>query len=382
MPFLGRLNGERVIPPQVSDETTVNCGKCGDPMCVVPSHERGSAFVSRHFSHFEQEQRSTLRTTGQATFEDLEQTGACPGESDEHLKMKSIAYERLQHEFPDARIELEGTVGDRYADVLLTFDEPRSRYCRGIAVEVQYRNHGKNIDAVTDHYLSNEFSVNWLEESDFSGMDVDFSGILTVWPSAVPDRQGMEGYPDVVRWLWQEQSPAVSLEVPIPGAYWTSFDKSDEWVMVAERSLRQTGRAWVSVSRSPTGELTLQVSKREPGWNAESHRVTVQLETGDWRSLHTLADSLDEDGFGDGRPSVEERDLPWHDIGTAWLAETSPVTSWLSASISDDGNVVLTLGQKYSTGKETVSVQIDETAVDALREVADLFERAFEIEFE
>ncbi|WP_235168441.1 hypothetical protein [Halobacterium salinarum] len=157
---------------------------------------------------------------------------------------------------------MESDIDGRIADVLLTFDTPREPYRKGIAIEAQYWNQGKDIEAVTDYYLQHDYSVAWLDEDDFSEYDVDLSGILTVCPYALPSRSDTEGYPEVIRWLWQETSPSVSLEIPIPGEYWTSFDKSDEWVTVAQQDLRRKGRAWATVSRAPTGQLTLQLGKK------------------------------------------------------------------------------------------------------------------------
>lgn len=381
MPYLGILDGSQVIPPQVSPDTTVTCPVCESPMAVVRSHERGSAFISRHFRHHEQERTTELSAqSGQMTFDDLEVGGECPGESDEHLKMKSIAYARLEHDFPDATVALESSVGNRIADVLLTFDDPRPPYAKGIAVEVQYRNHGKDIKAVTEHYLDREYSVAWLEEADFSEYDVDLSEILSVWPYALPRRTGTEGYHPVIRWLWQEKSPSVSIEIPIPGEYWVSFDKSGEWVPVVHRTLRHRGRAWATISRSPTQQLTFQLGKKERGWNPEVERVTVQVEPDDCTELRSFASELRQRAFGDDRPTKAEREQPWHDLTTAWFAGTSLITAWLSTSLSPDGDVVLSLGKKHPAETERVSVQVDETAAEALREIADLLEEAFKIE--
>lgn len=381
MPYLGVLNGTRVIPPQVADGTTVTCPACEQPMAVVRSHERGSAFISRHFRHHEQKGHSEIKsTTGQATFADLGKAGECPGESDEHMKMKSIAYARLDHDFPDATVELESGIDGRIADVILTFDTPRKPYGRGIAIEAQYRNTGKDIEAVTDHYLQRDYSVAWLDEDDFSEYDVDLSEILTVWPYALPVRTDTEGYPEVIRWLWQEKSPIVSLEIPIPGEYWASFDKSDEWVTVAQRNLRRKGRAWATISRSPTGQLTLQLGKKDWGWNGDTHRVTVQLEEEDTMELRSFTDNLERLAFGLDRPAEEARERPWHDLTTAWFAGSPRMTSWLSASLSPDDDVVLSLGKKHPKETDRVSVQIDETATQALDEISALLERAFELE--
>lgn len=171
MPDLGTLDGTRVIPPQVDDGTAVSCPACSRSMAVVKSHKRGSAFVSRHFRHLDPEERtefSPKRRHGQTALTDLTIGQDCPGESDEHLKMKSIAFARLEFDFPDATVELESSVDNRIADVLVTFDDPREPYGNGIAVEVQYRNRGKDIESVTDHYLERGYSVAWLDEVDFS----------------------------------------------------------------------------------------------------------------------------------------------------------------------------------------------------------------------
>ena len=382
MPYLGLLDNTEVIPPQVADGATVECPACSGSMAVVQSHERGNAFISRHFRHHDRTQNPSMKRTGQTTLADLNTPGVCPGESDEHQKMKSIAFARLEHDFPDATVELEAAVDNRIADVLLTFDAPCSPYGRGIAVEAQYRNHGKDIEAVTEHYLERGFSVVWLEEDDFTSHDVDLSGILTVWPYALPDRVGTEGYPDVIQWLWQETSPRVEVEVPIPAEYWTSFDKSGEWVTVAQCHLRRRGRAWTTISRSPPATSHSNWGKKEFGWNADSRRVTVQLERSDCGELQEFVTNLQKHGFGTARPTEEERDHPWHDLTTAWLAGSPNVTAWLSASLSPDGDVVLSLGKKHPVDSERVAVQIDETAVSALRHLIELLDRAFELESE
>lgn len=139
--------------------------------------------------------------------------------------MKSIAYARLEEEYPEATVELETGLSGRIPDVLLTFPESRNPYGKGIAVEAQYRNKGKDIDAATEHYFENSYSVAWLEE-DFSNHDVDLSGILTLWPNALPDRHGLEGYSDVIQWLRERKSTSLEVTIPIPVEYWSSFDKT------------------------------------------------------------------------------------------------------------------------------------------------------------
>ncbi len=379
MPYVGELDGRKVIPPEVDNGATVTCPSCGDEMSVVQSHHRGKVFISRHFRHRTQQIKRD-NSVGQTELSD--HMGICPGESDEHAKMKSISYAKLVDEFPDADVQLEKGVGQRIADVLLEFESPREPYGKGIAVEVQYRNAGKDIGEVTEHYLEQGYSIVWLEEDNFDKHDVDISGLLTVWPYAIPNRNETEGYDDVIRWLLQPKSPSIELEIPIPAEYWMEFDKSGEWVTVAQRYLRRRGRAWATISRSPTGHLTLQLGKKDWGWNADTHRITIQLEKSDCNELREFADALARTGFSNTAPSSSERDEKWYDLTTAWFVGSPNVTAWLSASLSPNDNVVLTLGKKHPKETDTVTAEVDETAVEAFQEIADLLERAFEIELD
>ena len=84
--------------------------------------------------------------------------------------MKSIAYSKLTIEYPDATIGLEQHLGDRRADILVEFPQPRFPESRGISVEVQHKHEDKDVDAVTAEYLAEEHSVLWLAQEDFSGL--------------------------------------------------------------------------------------------------------------------------------------------------------------------------------------------------------------------
>lgn len=344
-------------------------------MYVKRSHYRGDSFVSRHFVH-KSENLGGGSAQGEGGIE-----GDCPGESDVHHKMKAIAYARLEEDFPDAVIMLEGHANGRFADVLLTFPEPRSPYGNGIAVEAQYRNEGKDIEEVTEHYFQHSYSVAWLEEDDFTTHDVDLSGILTVWPNALPNRRGVEGYSDVIRWLWQDKSAPVELEIPIPGEYWASFDKTGEWVTVAERDIKRLGSA--RISKSPNETLIFGLSKADWG-NNES--MGVRVYPSDVSKLRSFADELDKVAFGDERPSYEDCDPEWHELSHRWLTGAPNVTAWIKATIPSpkpggDSDVVISLWRKKpSTGTEHISMKIRPYATDNLRELADLLYKAFEIE--
>jgi len=83
MPYLGLLNEDEGLPPEVLDGSKVECPACGEEMSVLLSYNRGSAFVSRHFSH-EGGGKGGGSRTGSGD-------GDCPGESEMHHKMMLIS---------------------------------------------------------------------------------------------------------------------------------------------------------------------------------------------------------------------------------------------------------------------------------------------------
>ncbi|WP_336328737.1 hypothetical protein [Halovenus sp. HT40] len=338
-------------------------------MSVVPSHTSGSTFVSRHFSH-----KGGGKGDGSGAGDSGE---GCSGESKMHHKMKAIAYARLKNDYPEATIELESELEGRIPDVLLEFPEPRDPFGKGIAVEAQYRNKGKDKEAVIEHYLDREYSVAWLEEDDFASHDVDLSGIQSVWPYALPSREGREGYPGVTQWLWQEKNPTVEREIPIPADYWMSYDKSGEWVTVAEQSVKKRGSA--RISKTPDGHLTFSLGKAKRLGKGES--LSVQVTPNDVRKLRSFAGELGQKAFGEGRPSPRECDSEWHELSKKWLEGSPTVTAWITAALPNphDSDVVVTLWKKQEE-TERVSMKVQPYAADNLRYLALLLDRAFEIE--
>lgn len=72
---------------------------------------------------------------------------------------------------PEPVMDVSETVSSRNhrrADALLEFETDHHLYGRGIIIEVQYRNRGKNIQATTLDYLSHGFSVYWTSPEDFT----------------------------------------------------------------------------------------------------------------------------------------------------------------------------------------------------------------------
>jgi len=123
MPYLGLLNKDEVLPPQVPAGTTVECPACGEGMSVVRSYNRGAlSYLGTSVT------RAAGRGGGSGAGSN---DGGCSGESEMHHKMKAIAYARLENDYPEATIELESNLEGRIPDVLLEFPEPCSPYGKG-----------------------------------------------------------------------------------------------------------------------------------------------------------------------------------------------------------------------------------------------------------
>lgn len=191
MPWIGVLDGERVIPEAVDDGCKVTCPDCGNSM-----HPRGpmSDGRARHFWH-----TSNIGSGGTST------CGGGEGESDIHRRYKNHAVSRLRELYdrqyrraqPEVRlgvdVELPSGADERQADALVEFTEPSDKLGYGVIIEVQYRNEDKDIEAVERDYLHLGYSVIWTEEGDFTDdrclLDYEdvIDRVVPVWPTAVPE---------------------------------------------------------------------------------------------------------------------------------------------------------------------------------------------------
>lgn len=193
MPYKAIYNGETKPPQSVPEKTEVECPECGGGMHVVKSHERDTgAFVSRHFRHPPEDGHNGGGGGG----------GASCGESDEHIKLKSIAASKLEHIFEDNcwKCELEYTFENtatdadhRQADAVLLFDDLDEQLGQGVAIEVQYKNKDKDTHAVERDYIENNISTVWVTPDDFADhnlrlneADIRARAKAAVWPKHVP----------------------------------------------------------------------------------------------------------------------------------------------------------------------------------------------------
>lgn len=167
MPFRAIYDGEIVAPASVPNHESVKCPECGDSM-----HTRKRKGEARHFVH------SNSGSGGGCSM-------AGTGESDTHARCVALAAEALSNRFDsqptqcgiEKRIELEESyLGKDYrrADARLEFESENPYFGHGIVIEVQHRNHEKNINAATYDYLKAGYSIAWLSTDDFGAESLDY----------------------------------------------------------------------------------------------------------------------------------------------------------------------------------------------------------------
>jgi len=161
MPWVARYEGEKSGAFEVPHGSDAHCLECGERMRVWRESESGTA---RHFKHI-----GEMGDSGGAG------SHCSGGEGDEHRKWKNFAAERLSEVFGNiAEVAVEKRLAaphtgktERYADAAVMFDETDEQLGHGLAVEVQHKNDGKDIEATTRDYLKQGVAVAWLDGSDF-----------------------------------------------------------------------------------------------------------------------------------------------------------------------------------------------------------------------
>jgi len=157
MPFIGTRDGETVIPEGVENGTDVTCPECGEQMHPWGPSVDGRA---RHFQHYSDRECVTAG-----------------GESAIHRKLKSIAVSKLRTVFGERAAVCEPEVtldapksdaADRRADALVRFAERDEELGKGLIIEVQYKNKGKNKAATERDYLAQDYAVVWVTPDDYA----------------------------------------------------------------------------------------------------------------------------------------------------------------------------------------------------------------------
>ncbi len=171
---LKAIKGDDVVfPDEVRRDDCVVCPECGDGMTVVSQHYRQGNPVVSHFRHLHNDN--------------------CPGgESETHLMMKYTAKSTLDMKWEDAVVDTEVRFPkiNRIADVVAKFDEPKSKLGNGIIVEAQYKNKDKAKLATTLDFLSEGYTVIWVDVDDYddSFHTVEFKNVTQPFPTSVPPK--------------------------------------------------------------------------------------------------------------------------------------------------------------------------------------------------
>jgi len=215
MPFTGEHEGNIVWPDDVPNGTTVVCPECGDCMHVRSGHTTVDGVLKpRCFAH---NPDSEADCSG--------------GESDTHKLMKYVVSRRLNRMYQHGTVEREKSISatNRIGDVVVTFDEPFAEFGRGLVAEVQYRNHSKDIEAVTEDVLQAGYSIYWIDESHFGDdyESVDFPKMITAWPNSVPKSEEWSGIETVLKEAKETES-SCPVDVKFPPEYFDDHRKDLE----------------------------------------------------------------------------------------------------------------------------------------------------------
>lgn len=386
MPFVGLKDGETVLPVEVGDGDIVSCPGCSGPMAVRVSHKNGSQFISRHFYHTQ----NSSSGDGSGDGESGSNVGCA--ESDVHKRMKNIAYAKLERMYPDGLIELERPIGSRYADVCVTFDSPKHPYGKGIVVEVQHKNKGKNIGKVSREYFEHGYSVLWAYQSDMEGHDMTFDEdrFWKIWPRGVPFDRNWEPPTNHLQKFIDEAPPSVEIEVPFPLEFFWE-------VAEAEQAKKQQQAKREDTSGSTYGKIWVHGKGKNVAWftvhktNAGNVQLRLWQKTKGQRSTEKFSVIVDECAIEQVKSFIAESKTAldqssayksredWHTIATAWLTDNSnEQTTWLSFAKPPNGRIQLTLGRKTEyNGSEKATVARRKGDEHRLEPLVEALESAF-----
>jgi len=343
MPYLGLKNGEPIKPIEAHPDAIVECPSCGREMGVRQSYYKSDGFVPSHFFHYSNPE-------------------GCSGESAVHYRMKSIAAEHLEELFPTAEVGFEVNIGERIADVCVTFDQPIKPYGKGLIVEAQHKNKDKNIGQVTEEYFEDGWSVYWAYLSDFESdeLEIEEDRLWTLWPEKLPDRSGLDGYSECVQDLMREDhdSAIPSIEAVVPTAYFRDFAleilsptqvTAPSWTVHKRCWLKDRGSriSWLNLLEAPNRRRYMEVWVQDTDENWHDHTALPMTQRG-VSSLQDFLRQVADIDEGQAKPS-----------GTWWTLATSTLPGYegsgvLRLSGAPNGDIVFRVervgreGNRYS----------------------------------
>lgn len=180
------MNGKIVAPAMIENREAVECPDCGGKM-----YTREGEGIARHFYHVHEQDAES-----------------CPGagESEIHQRCKALALDALKQrwgekaekygvEFPIDVSYTPTQPWHRIADAALEFESRNPFFGRGIVIEVQYKNHAKDIKEATYDYISADFSVAWLSPEYFEEEYLDYSVVNERFESYPKEHEWQGGEP-------------------------------------------------------------------------------------------------------------------------------------------------------------------------------------------
>lgn len=347
MPFVGLRGGERVGPYDVSIPGIVFCPKCNEQMGIKERHYNQGQIISRHFYH--------------------KTNTDCEGESDIHIRMKTIAQSTLEEMFPEHEVEQEHHIGDRFADVCVVFPSPIPPFGKGIVCEVQHKNKQKDIGKVSQEYMNEGFSVYWAYLSDFGGtdgisepsgqMEISDDRLWTLWPDAVPEP---EGYPKVIQHLRQlrDKTACADTEVVLPDEYWrvhrlefaspTQSKYQTEWTLFDDVWLHSKGDriCWFNILGSPNAETYIELMTKVRSTSEVSH-IPVSI---DQKSVERLESFINQVQTVVSGGEYDTPNSTWKPICSARFSGGDQTKGWLSIGSDSNGSLSWRFGRADDRG--------------------------------
>lgn len=355
MPYLGEYNGEIVSPSDVSADVTVTCIDCNGTMSVRKAHQNDGHRIPRHFFH---------KSGG---------GDGCGGESEVHQIMKVLAHDRLTELYDDyGTVEYEKHIGNRFADVCVTFDQPHIPYGKGIVVEAQYKHKDKNTGGAQYEFFEHGYSVYWMYLSDVNrttddeisiedNAEFDPRRLRCLWPEMVPDVSEWSGYsPHSPHHHGQTndeyampQTGATSnecripIKVPLDYLEANVFDlvntrqlTSEQFPFIGRAALHGKGRyqAWFEFYNTPYNVHLLEfhtADKKEE----TSDCVFFLLQLDELQKLEQFISSVKQYCEAND-PSSGADDGSWTPVTTVEFVSTTFGTGWLTFAQSHDSHVL------------------------------------------
>jgi len=190
-----------VFVQQADAEGRFKCIDCNGAVSYVRSHRRnnpsgGQYTVNAHFRHNNCD-HGTINAPADSSGGGGGSGGG--GESEIHKRRKWAAMQEALNRFEASDYDTERQIGSKRADAVVVFDEPHEVYGKGLVIEYQHKNEGKDIEATERHFAEAEYTTVWLWEDQYdftsSVPEIDFFGgrVYTPWPDAVPQQSNWRG---------------------------------------------------------------------------------------------------------------------------------------------------------------------------------------------